>query len=198
MGGLDEKPQKETPDAEEEPERPLFVGIPRATKAEKAASKPAATPKGKASDIDADTTALYVSAAFEVPAFIFQRLTPLEKGHFWWSHSAEECAPIAEPLTDILNTMSPKLKKAIKENGNYVALLAGLVKVLERPIQMEIEVHRQYKEAKVAYLRGLSQAVSANGGGAKRSSQRPPSGFEGARSGWLEQGEEEFASDTPI
>lgn len=178
VGGLDE----EKDDASEEPQRPSYVGIPRSTKATKNQNAPPQPRKGKAGDVDPETVAIGVSVAFEVPAIVCQWITPLQGGHPWWSKSKEEVADVAEPLTEIINGMSPKVKKAIKENTAIVAVLVGMASLVQEPIAMEIALHKEIKLARQQLFTGglPSSGVTVNGSAPKRN-QRPSAGIQAAR-----------------
>jgi len=171
-------------DAEEKPERPLYVAIPKATKAEKAASTPV-RPKGKAADVDSETVAIGVSIAFEIPAIVCQWITPLEGGHPWWSKSPEEVHDkVAAPLTDVINGMSPKVKKLIKENTAAAAVLVGIVSLMQEPIAMEMELRRQITLARRGVRMvpgGLLPAGETSNGVHKQRVTKSTSGLQGAR-----------------
>ena len=179
VGGLED-----TPDAEEEPQRPLYIGIPRATKAEKAQNAPV-RPKGKAADVDSETVAIGVSIAFEVPAIICQLITPLEGGHPWWSKSPEQVhEKVAVPLTDVINGMSPKVKKLIKENTAAAAVLVGIVSLMQEPIAMEMELRRQITLARRGIrveTGGLPEARASSNGVSRQRVTAASSGLQGAR-----------------
>lgn len=198
VGRVDETSTKGDDDAEEELQRPSYVGIPRSTKKEKNQNAPAPPRKGKATDVDSETIALGISVAFEVPAIVCQLITPLQGGHPWWSKSPDEVSVVAEPLTQVINGMSPKIKKLVKENTAGLAVLVGIASLVQEPIAMEIALHREIQVARQQVLfSGLPEIGATSNGSAPKRNKRPSGGLAAARaenpSPSIEENEGDFA-----
>lgn len=145
------------PDEEEPAERaPKRVGLPPA----------AAKGKGGKTVWEEPVVAEAVCAALAVPGVLMQFSDGIDRP--WWIYSAKQVSPISEPLTRMLNKMSPEAIKLAQRYLDPAFLAFGCAAVVGPAVRMEVALREEIR----AHLREQAQNHAAPGAGRDRAA--PP------------------------